>query len=362
MYDPRVSHERHWGRVSVQRKRFGWRKSHTRRMPVTASATLARTMDASGVSGRQGSSSASTAGTRKAPAAIDFVHRYADTFQPHELRCCSLTPYVRRGPPPSSPARQVRQVDPRLGDAGIKPLAQLLQLFGPGQVRRLDFAVVGGSEDAVRALLSVEHEAAAADCRGHRVFDFVALIEQQAERSPGVRVGCVFVGRFLVGVGIDALQQADDVMRDAERVRAIRRLVGDGPAQSGQSHAQVCREGKARRLQHIFRFLDHRFAHDARPAHLRDRVEQQAARGLGAARVVKRQRPGLETVPQVVPHAGQAFGHACLGAELLEQLEQHSRHGLSGEQALVQLRIAVRQAQCQAVRSAAKRSEIVAVE
>ena len=83
-------------------KRFGWRRSHTSSTPVAASAKSATRSAGSGTGSLQGARAPRTAGTRNAPAARDFVHRYAETFQPHELRCCSRAAYVRRGAPATS--------------------------------------------------------------------------------------------------------------------------------------------------------------------------------------------------------------------------------------------------------------------
>jgi hypothetical protein len=69
--------------------------------------------------GEDPSPKAASPGTSRQPAASDFVHRYADTFQPHEFRCCSFTPYVRRG----APASGVRAIAGR--PMGSGPLAHM---------------------------------------------------------------------------------------------------------------------------------------------------------------------------------------------------------------------------------------------
>jgi hypothetical protein len=74
---------------------------------------------------------------------------------------------------------------------------------------------------------------------------------------------------------------------------------------------------------------------------------------------MKAERPGFKAVPQVVAHAGHGFGHERFGAELLEQLEQHSRHGFVRPQPPVQARFAASDAQRQTVSRTAERLEVV---
>jgi hypothetical protein len=70
-------------------------------------------------------------------------------------------------------------------------------------------------------------------------------------------------------------QHRGDEAGDLERRLRIRRLVGARAAQHGERRTERRRERGAGRLEQVLGFLDDRVAGDARPADLRDGVDQQ---------------------------------------------------------------------------------------
>ena len=95
-------------------------------------------------------------------------------------------------------------------------------------------------------------------------------------------------------------------------------------AQARQLVADLRGEKETRRLDEILRRLDHALAGDARPRHLRQRVEQQAAGAVGLPRGAVRERPGLVPVAQVGGDARPARRRHGLDAKLLEPVEQQT--------------------------------------
>src|SRR5262245_56775856 len=87
---PHTSHERQFGLRRIYRKRSGRLRS------TTSSAVVSR-MNSRLIAGAVTDSvvphqdEPDTAATRRAPAAIDLVHRYALTFQPHGRGTCGAS-------------------------------------------------------------------------------------------------------------------------------------------------------------------------------------------------------------------------------------------------------------------------------
>ncbi len=256
-------------------------------------------------------------------------------------------------------AREVRDVDAEAGDALVQAVTVVLQQLGADQRGGGDFAVVRGREDAVAGFCAVEHEAAAGDGGRDAVVDLFTAVEQQRECGPGVFVEIVVVGgRFVFG----RAQHRGDRLCDIECMRRVRGLFRALALQARERVADQRRDAGARRFEPVFDGLGHWVARDPRARHLRDGVEQQPTRAVDAARVVERDRPGLETMPQVAAHTLHAGRHERLATELLQQLEHHALDRVGGAESRMQLRVALREPQPEAIGRTAERAEVVGVE
>ena len=97
--------------------------------------------------------------------------------------------------------------------ASLKTMWQV-SFSRPGWVGRPDLAVVGSAEDAVAGLARFKHEAAPTDSRGYRVFDVIALVEQQAEGEPRVGVGVLRVGCGVSVLWVGGAEHIGHMARD----------------------------------------------------------------------------------------------------------------------------------------------------
>ena len=134
------------------------------------------------------------------------------------------------------------------------------------------------------------------------------------------------------------------------------------PAQAREVIAELRHDGHARGLDQVFGRLDHRLRAHARAADLRHGVEQEALRRLGQAAVMKGERPLHVAVPQIACEPRHVLARERLDAKLLELPEQQARERVVRCEAAMQCRVAVQQAQRQAVGRAAERAEVVVFE
>ena len=161
-------------------------------------------------------------------------------------------------------------------------------------------------------------------------------------------------------LGVGRAQHGADVARDRQRMRRERGLVVTLALAGRQRAADHRAERTARRFDEVLGRFDHRLGAEACARHLHEGVEQPASRSVGQARAVKVQRPGFVAVAQVVDHAAQAgVGRQRLDAKLLEQVEDQALGRIFGPQRCMPGRVAVLQAQRQAVGRAAERVEVV---
>ena len=258
-------------------------------------------------------------------------------------------------------AGQARDVDAPIGDAGVQPLAQLVEQCRTDLPLRPNFGVVGARENTVAGRRRFEHAAAAGDDGGRAVgLDFLVGIGQQAESQASTRLA--FAARAGVIVPASLGEQVRDLGGDRQCVRCVGGLVVPRAAQRGQAVADERSDARARGLQQIFRFFEDRLLRDAGVADLGDREHQQAARSFGQARMVEGAQPGFETVLEVALHAGPFIGGQRFDAELFEHVEQRAFDAAGWGQALVQLIVGARQPQRQAIGGAAKGGEVVVLD
>jgi hypothetical protein len=162
---------------------------------------------------------------------------------------------------------------------------------------------------------------------------------------------CVIVRRLLRPHRADHLA---DEPRDLERVPGERFLIVPMPSQTRQRDAERRRDRRARRLDQTLGFFENGLAREPRPRHLRDRVEQDAEMPVGEAGAVKGARPRRKALPQVHHDARHAGRRQRLAAQLLEQFEHEPRERIGGDQAPVQVRVAMHETQGRAVGGAAQ--------
>jgi hypothetical protein len=253
---------------------------------------------------------------------------------------------------------QARDVHALRGDAAVEFFAVVGEHFLACERDRVVLAVVGGGEDAVGAARLVHHRAAARLGGGEALDDLAIHVGDEAEHAAlVVHVRVARIGAFFAGL----VQHRGDGAGDGERMHGVGGLVRAIAAQAREGVADERSEVEARGFEHVLGFLHHLLAAHAGAADLRDGIEQQAARGVGQARMVEGERPLLVTVPQVVTHAGHDLGRERFDAELLEHFEQHAFDRLFGAKAFMQCRIGRGEPQCESIGHAAERGEIVGV-
>ena len=258
-------------------------------------------------------------------------------------------------------AGQARDVDAPIGDAGVQPLAQLVEQCRTDLPLRPNFGVVGARENTVAGRRRFEHAAAAGDDGGRAVgLDFLVGIGQQAESQASTRLA--FAGRAGVIVPACLGQQTRDLRGDNQRMHRVPGLIFARAPQRGQAVADERPDARARGLHQVFGFFEHRLLRDAGVADLGDREHQQAARSFGQARMVEGAQPGVEALPKIALHAGPFIAGQRLDAELFEHVEQRAFDAAGRGQTPVQCVIRGRQPQSQTIGGAAKRREIVALD